>query len=243
MDTAVVDTVARIFRGGDAVVRDPYPLFARVCEEAPLLRAPALGPVPAVHVTRYADVYAAMRDLRLSSERPLGGVPRRDEGDLSPEDRMALAASERVNTMSMLTKDPPDHTRLRKLVARAFTPRIIGQQRSMIQAIVDDLLIQASQRDGVDFMRTVAASLPAQVIAALLGVSQEDWAKFKQWSDGVISFDRDAILRSARSTVRVDAYFRGMISARREEPREDLISALVCACDEQDALTEDEMVV
>ena len=108
---------------------------------------------------------------------------------------------------------------------------------------MDDLLARASRQDGVDFMRAVAAPLPAQVIAALLGVPPEDWAKCKQWSDGVISFDRDAILQSVRSTVRVDAYFRGMISARREEPREDLISALVCACDEQDALTEDEMVV
>ena len=145
--------------------------------------------------------------------------------------------------MSMLTKDPPDHTRLRKLVAKAFTPRVVEQQRPMVQAIVDDLLAQASRQDGVDFIRAVAAPLPAQVIAALLGVPQENWAMFKQWSDGVISFDRDAILRSARSTARLDAYLRDMIAARREEPREDMLSALVRARDEQGDLTEDEMVV
>jgi pimeloyl-[acyl-carrier protein] synthase len=243
IDTAIVETVVQIFRGGSAIVQNPYPFFAQVREKAPLFRAPVFGPVPAVHVTRYADVYAALRDSRLSSKRPLGGIPPQIEGDLSAEDEAALAASERVNTMSMLTKDPPDHTRLRKLVAKAFTPRVVEQQRPMIQAIVDDLLAQASPQDGVDFIRAVAAPLPAQVIAALLGVPQQDWAKFKQWSDGVISFDRDAILRSARSTVQLDAYFRGMIAARREEPREDMLSALVYARDEQGALTEDEMVV
>ena len=243
MDTAIADTVAQIFRGGSAVVQNPYPLFAQVREKAPLFRAPVFGPIPDVHVTRYADAYAALRDPHLSSERRLGGISPQIEGDLSADDEAALAASERVNTMSMLTKDPPDHTRLRKLVAKAFTPRVVEQQRPMIQAIVDDLLAQASPQDGVDFIRAVAAPLPAQVIAALLGVPQQDWAKFKQWSDGVISFDRDAILRSARSTAQLDAYFRGMIAARREEPREDMLSALVYARDEQGALTEDEMVV
>jgi pimeloyl-[acyl-carrier protein] synthase len=244
MDTAIVETVAQIFRGGSAIVQDPYPIFAQVREKAPLFRAPVFGPVPDVHVTRYADVYAALRDPRLSSERPHGGIPLQIEGgDLSAEDKAALAAFERVNTMSMLTKDPPDHTRLRKLVARAFSPRVVEQQRPMVQAIVNDLLAQASRQEGVDLIRAVAAPLPAQVIAALLGVPQEDWSKFKQWSDGVISFDRDAILRSARNTARLDAYFRDMIAARREEPREDMLSALVRARDEQGALTEDEMVV
>lgn len=243
MDTAIVETVAQIFRGGSAIVQDPYPFFAQVREKAPLFRAPVFDSVTDVHVTRYADVYGALRDPRLSSERPLGGIPPQIEVDLSGEDEAALAASERVNTMSMLTKDPPDHTRLRKLVAKAFTPRVVEQQRPMVQAIVDDLLAQASRQDGVDFIRAVAAPLPAQVIAALLGVPQGDWAMFKQWSDGVISFDRDAILRSARSTARLDAYLRDMIAARREEPREDMLSALVRARDEQGALTEDEMVV
>jgi cytochrome P450 len=244
VDTAIVETVAQIFRGGSAIVQDPYPFFAQVREKAPLFRASVFGPVPDVHVTRYADVYAALRDPRLSSERPHGGIrPQVEGGDLSAEDEAALAASERVNTMSMLTKDPPDHTRLRKLVAKAFSPRVVEQQRPMVQAIVDDLLARASRQDGVDFIRAVAAPLPAQVIAALLGVPQEDWAKFKQWSDGVISFDPDVILPSARSTARLDAYFRAMIAARREEPRDDLLSALVRARDERGSLTEDEMVV
>ena len=170
MDTAIVDTVAQIFRGGSTIVQNPYPFFAQVREKAPLFRAPVFGPVPDVHVTRYADVYGALRDPRLSSERPLGGIPPQIEGDLSGEDEAALAASERLNTMSMLTKDPPYHTRLLKLVAKAFTPRVVEQQRPMVQAIVDDLLAQASRQDGVDFIRAVAAPLPAQVIAALLGV-------------------------------------------------------------------------
>ena len=150
MDTAIADTVAQIFRGGSAVVQNPYPLFAQVREKAPLFRAPVFGPIPDVHVTRYADAYAALRDPHLSSERRLGGIPPQIEGDLSADDEAALAASERVNTMSMLTKDPLDHTRLRKLVAKAFTPRVVEQQRPMIQAIVDDLLAQASPQDGVD---------------------------------------------------------------------------------------------
>ena len=114
-------------------------------EKAPLFRAPAFGPVPVVHVTRYADVYAALRDPRLSSEQPHGGIPPQIEGDLSAEDEAALAATERVNTMSMLTKDPPDHTRIRKLVAKALTPRVVEQQRPMIQATVDYLLARASR--------------------------------------------------------------------------------------------------
>ncbi len=246
METAIADTVAEVFRGGPDVVRDPYPLFARVREHLPLLRAPAVGPFPAVHLARYKDVHAALRDGRLSSERPHGGAVPDLEDDATPEDREALAVNMRVGTLSMLTKDPPEHTRLRKLVTKAFTPRIVGQQGPMVQAIVDDLIAgakrKAERQDGVDFMRAVAAPLPALVIAALLGVPQEDWEKFKAWSDNAMTFDPEAIRRGLHNPLRLDRYLRDLISQRRAEPRDDLITALVHARDEDDALTEDEVI-
>jgi cytochrome P450 len=243
---AIADTVAEVFRGEPDVARDPYPLFARVREHAPLLRAPAIGPFPAVHLARYEDVHSALRDGRLSSERPHGGAVPDLEDDATPEDREAQAVNLRVGTLSMLTKDPPDHTRLRKPVTKAFTPRIVGQQEPMVQALVDDLLAgakrEAEREGGVDFMRAVAVPLPALVIAVLLGVPQEDWEKFKAWSDNAITFDPEAGRRGLHNSLRLDRYLRDLISQRRAEPRDDLITALVRARDEDDALTEDELI-
>jgi cytochrome P450 len=246
METAIADTVAEVFRGGPDVVRDPYPLFAQVREHAPLLRAPAVGPFPAVHISRYEEVHAALRDGRLSSELPHGSAVPDLADDATSEEREALAVNMRVGTLSMLTKDPPEHTRLRKLVTKAFTPRIVDQQGPMVQAIVDDLLAaatrQAKRQDHVDFMRTVAAPLPSLVIAALLGMPQEDWEKFKAWSDNAITFDQEAVRRGLRNSLHLDRYLRDLIAQRRAEPRDDLITALVRARDEDDVLSEDEMV-
>lgn len=241
--TTVSETIAHVFRGGRDVVQNPYPLFAAVREAGALHRAPALGPFPAAHVTRYDDLYQALRDQRFSSERALGevAIPGGAEPP-TPEDGAALAASMRTLTLSMLTKDPPDHTRLRKLVAKAFTPRIVGRQAGMIQSIIDDLLSEAERHDTVDFMQALATPLPALVIAALMGVPQEDWPKFKSWSDGGITFDPSAFWERTRKSAQLDAYFRDLIQRRSKEPGEDLISALIRARDEADALTEDEMV-
>jgi cytochrome P450 len=246
MGTAIADTVAEVFRGAPDVVRDPYPFFARVREHAPLLRAPAVGSFPAVHLARHEHVHAALRDGHLSSERLHGGAVPELEDDATPEDREAQAVNLRVGTLSMLTRDPPDHTRLRKLVTKAFTPRIVGQQEPMVQALVDDLLAgakrEAERQDGVDFMRAVAAPLPALVIAALLGVPQPDWEKFKAWSDNAITFNPEAGRRVLHNQLRLDRYLRDLISQRRAAPRDDLITALVRARDEDDALTEDELL-
>jgi cytochrome P450 len=122
----------------------------------------------------------------------------------------------------MLTMDAPDHTRLRRLALKAFTPRVVEHMRGEVRAIVDQLLDDAGS--SFDVMQAVAAPLPAMVIARLLGIPEADWAQFKTWSDGLIGFNitREKVSNFAR----LGDYLREQIAQRRVEPRDDLISDL-----------------
>jgi cytochrome P450 len=150
-------------------------------------------------------------------------------------------------THSLLMVDPPDHTRLRNLVTRAFTPRRIERLRGRIQTMTDDLLDAAEARGDFDFIRDLAYPLPVMVIAELLGAPTGDRERFKRWSDD-IAVILDPITTDVPMT-QVDAsygeaaaYLRRLFAARREEPRDDLISALVAAEADGDRLSEIELV-
>jgi cytochrome P450 len=149
----------------------------------------------------------------------------------------------------MLVSDPPDHTRLRALVQKAFTPRMIEQLRPRIIAIVDELLNRIAQRGGqFDLIEDLAYPLPVVVIAELLGVPAEDRATFHDWSaDLAASLDplvsSELAERAMRSRDALHAYFRTIIAERRRAPRADLISALVAVEERGDNLSEPELVV
>jgi cytochrome P450 len=150
--------------------------------------------------------------------------------------------------LTMLTADPPDHTRLRRLVMRAFTPRRVRELEPRIRTITSQLLDNIERNSSFDAVSALADPLPVTVIAELLGVPAVDHRKFKKWSDEIVAADETArgphipipeSGRQAKAALR--AYFEEQISRRRQNPGEDLISALV-AEQEADSLTADELM-
>jgi cytochrome P450 len=144
--------------------------------------------------------------------------------------------------LSMISNDPPDHTRLRKLVVKAFTPRHIASYEPCIQAILDDLLDGIMAKGSFELVTDLAIPLPVTVIAHILGVDPEHRHKFKRWSDDVVNFTAGNAPASAREQLRQSwdafrTYFSDMMAARLREPQDDVVTMLARAQDEGDTLT------
>ncbi len=207
---------------------DPYPLYRQLHDTAPVQWNDVLQ---AWTLVRYADVVFSLTDPRFSADRTI-----------QPADSSWVAKS-------MLVSDPPDHTRLRALVQKAFTPRMIDQLRPRIIAVIGELLERVAERDGqFDLIADLAYPLPVVVIAELLGVPPEDRSVFHEWSsllaaslDPLVSADLMSRVYPAREALHT--YLRGIIAERRREPRSDLISALVRVEEAGDVLSEPELVV
>ena len=229
-----------------AFLANPYPVYALLRATTPVFRPPIPGyegPGAAI-LTRYADVEAVLRDPRFSVDRTRAHLFQAF-ADRFP--RQLLQGPDGFRTMLMM--DPPDHTRLRHLVNRAFTPRRVEERLApRVEALVDELLGAMSERGEVDVMRDFAEPLPAIVIAELLGVPAADHRQFKQWSSELLAegparaFEPGAQERTAALFGRLREYMRGIVAERREAPGEDLISALVEAQEERDALSEGELI-
>jgi pimeloyl-[acyl-carrier protein] synthase len=222
-----------------AMLADPYPVLHRLREEEPVHRSDVIG---GWVLTRYDDVLAALRDPRLSADRITPYMNR-----LSDEARARQSAIGSL-ALWMVFSDPPDHTRLRALVTRAFTPRVVEGLRGSIQEVVDDLLDAVRPRGAMDVIADFAYPLPATVIAKMIGVPPEDRDRFREWSDGLAAFVGGALgaadrrEHAQRCLTDLTAYFRGVVAQRRSQPRDDLITALIAARDTGDALSEDELV-
>lgn len=226
--------------GDPAVRRDPFPLFARLQEEEPVQWSPA---VKAWIVTRYDDVRAVTLDGAYSAERMLPFYER------LPDERQArIRELLRYLSLWMVFRDPPEHTRLRRLMNRAFTPGAVEALRPRVEAIVESLLDGLEGRGEVDFIADFAMPLPALVVMSMLGVPPEQLAAMKGWSDDMAVFvgsargSRDKYERAERGAREMAASFRALIEARRAAPAEDLTSALIAARDEREALSDDELV-
>jgi cytochrome P450 len=212
---------------------DPYPRYARLREIAPLLRADD----GALVATRYADCVTATRDPRLGhmSADMLAFIGLPDWAD-HPALRMLFT--------SMLTINPPDHTRLRRLVSSTFTARRVQALRPAIADMVDGLL---DRMDGtVDFVPAFAFPLPVNVIGELLGVPEPDRAQFqtlvRDWTQ-VLEVTTVNVLKTADpAAATIREYLAGLAAERRRAPGDDLISALVAAEEQGDKLTEDELL-
>jgi cytochrome P450 len=218
---------------------NPYPTYARMRAEAPVLWMPLiLGWL----LTRYDDVLAVLRDhARFSSDRrrsnhPLIQQTLAMEGGSSPVFRAP----------TMLGADPPAHTRMRNLVNKAFTPRAVEAMRPRIQALADELLDAAGP--SFDLIGDFAAPLPIIVIAEMLGVSPNDRGQFRAWSNAVAgTLDRPVqtqadVDRARDASNAIADYFTPIIRARRADPKDDLLSALVAAEEGGDLLSEDELL-
>jgi hypothetical protein len=218
---------------------DPYPLYRRLRERDPVHRTRLIN---GWVLTRYADVAAVLKDDRfLADDRKHAFQVKNRQRFV----RDGLLEPEEMLSPSMLRTDPPDHTRLRGLVSKAFTPRTIEALRPRIEAIVQELLDQAATNGRMDVISALAYPLPVVVIAEMLGVPTQDREQFKHWSDeAVASFGLTSMagfVRSRDAFRELQAYFARIAEERRREPREDLLSALLAAEQEGDKLTTDEV--
>jgi cytochrome P450 len=220
--------------GDPAVVADPYPVLARLREASPFAELDGA----LVVVGRYQDCSAILRDPRASSER----------------NRSLLSTPElqQQRNPSFLSLDPPDHTRLRRLVSKAFAPRVIARLEPRIRELTDALLSAASDGDGgrqLEIVSQLAYPLPVRIISELLGVPAEDYARFAGWSASLAHSlqpqfgEPDPASAAAAQQARLEFadYFRDLIAARRARRGADLLSELIRAEDDGQHLSEDEL--
>jgi pimeloyl-[acyl-carrier protein] synthase len=219
---------------------DPYPFYSRLRDDPVHWGLPpALGPDGAWYVSRADDIQAGLRDS--SFVRELRNVA--PERMISfPDEIMPFIALMR---RMMLFRDPPDHTRLRRLVNRAFTPRTVAALEPSIQKIADELC--ADLTETTDLIAGYAFPLPVTVIAELLGVPDADRDKVRTWSAALVTAidvrpNLDDLPAAVAAGMEMAGYLGDVVAARRAEPRDDLLSALVAAEEDGLQLTADEVI-
>jgi cytochrome P450 len=220
-------TVAGFYPLSPDFKQDPYPSYVWLRREQPVYHDEQTGWWA---LSRYADVSAALRNhMDFSSAQGIG--------------------TDRDSTRMLISTDPPDHTLLRSLVNRAFTPRMMVDLEPRIQAITDELLGNVIDGGAIDLTTDLAIPLPVTVIAELLGVEPERRADFKRWSDVFIGTGFDDIdpeanaARNDRAFAEFGEYFGAMVETRRHQRRNDLISALVAAQEDRDALSTEDILM
>ena len=226
-------------------LEDPYPVFDRIREEAPVFRSPGgRGGRPAWFLTRYADVRQALRDRRLG--RIHQQAVDREEWGLPPL-RPGLEPFYDVEYWSVVWLEPPDHTRIRGLVVRAFTPgRVAGLKPRLIHR-ADRLLDAVIERGRMDVVADYAAPLSVRAVAELLGAPASDWRRMLDWSHRITRmYELNTTEAQTRSAVEACREFReyclDLMRRRRADPQDDLITALCFARAGDDALTDPQIV-
>jgi len=216
---------------------NPFPFLADLRTSQPVYRTALPDKTPVWLITRYEDVAALLKDERFL------------------KNRRAALTSEQLRKMpwvppmfrplerNMLDLDVPDHTRLRALVHKAFTPSLIGQMRDRIQTLADELLGRVKWKGEIDLINDYALPLPMTIIMEILGVPTGDHHKFHRWSKAVVSLSSpNATLRVVPSVWMFIRYLRRFFDRRRRDPQNDLASALIQAEEAGDKLTEDELL-
>lgn len=210
-----------------AARRDPYPIWRRMRETAPLVRMRLLG---AWVATRHADVERILREPAFSTDR--GALPM-----MALLDRATRGAPDFRNLLdhNLLMIDGDRHARLRGLVSRAFTPRRVERLRPRIEAIAEELLDRMRVAGGtVDLVGAFAQPLPVRVIGELLGVPPQDHDALRRGSDDLVQLldplsGHDGLEPPRRAVRALSAYFRSLLAERRRAPRDDLVSAMIAA--------------
>ena len=232
------DALNRIATGAELTALDPafrtnpYPAFARLREREPVHYDDV---IKRWILTRQDDIESLLRDRTMSVD-PLKANP-----------GTYMRIFERFHDFSMLFQDPPNHTRLRLLVSKAFTPRAVERLAPRILDMINELLGAVAAVDRFDVIETLAVPLPVIVIAEMLGIDPTDRRDFKRWSDWQ-AMSLNPLLTAAEQTqcaeadAELEAYLRRVIAQRRVHPREDLISALIAAKEGDDQLTDTEIV-
>jgi cytochrome P450 len=214
-------------------IHDPYTLYQRLRTEAPVTRITLPRGLGAWLVTRYEDARVALAEPTLSKD-PVGArelFPRRDEA--------AAPYMEQLDG-HMLNSDPPDHTRMRKLVNKAFTAGTVDRLRPRIAEIAAGLLDEMAGKDEVDLLDAYAFPLPITVICELLGVPQGDRDDFRQWSNVMLSaVEWPKVAAASQSMAR---YLAELIESKRAAPGQDLMTDLIGATEDGDRLSHPELV-
>jgi cytochrome P450 len=222
-----------------SALADPYALYRRLRERDPVHRSHLVG---GWVVFGYREVAAALRDPRLSSDDRLNARHAAIRARLLRRGALDGQLSERP---SMLRLDPPDHTRLRSLVQRAFTPRAVARLQERIAAHVEALLDAVGERPRLELVADLAHPLPVIVIAELLGVSPADRPLFKRWSAELAASVGQArvapMRRATRARLELRAYLERVAAEREREPQDDLLSALLHAQEAGARLSRDEV--
>ena len=217
---------------------NPYPFYARLRAEAPVFRVRLPDKQPAWLVTRYDDVAGVLKDERFVKNRDSALTPGQSRKQPWVPDLFKPLAR------NMLDLDAPDHTRLRALVHKAFTPRLIEEIRNRIQSLTEDLIDAAERRGRMDLIRDYALPIPTTIISEMLGVPVSDRHRFHRWSQVIVASAPSGwrMLRAIPSAMAFLRYIRRLVKARRSSPRDDLVTALVHAEEVGARLDEDELV-
>ncbi|MYV55946.1 cytochrome P450 [Streptomyces sp. SID3212] len=214
---------------------DPYPAYAWLREHAPVHRTELPSGVEAWLVTRYADAKRALADPRLSKN------PVHHAGSAHAKGRTGIPGERNAELMThLLNIDPPDHTRLRRLVSKAFTPRRVAQFAPRVQELTDRLIDGFAAKGEADLIHDFAFPLPIYAICDLLGVPREDQDDFRDWAGMMIRHGGGPRGGVARSVKKMRNYLAELIHRKRENPGDDLISDLIRSSDHGEHLTENE---
>ncbi|MEV5568219.1 cytochrome P450, partial [Streptomyces sp. NPDC052196] len=212
--------------------RGPSPRYAGLRRGRPVVKVPTSGGVDAWLVTRYEDVRELSADPRLSRARACGeGAPR-------------VGGTMHTTPEMIISLDAPEHSRLRKLVAGAFTMRRIERMRANVQKVCDDLLDALRAGEGrADLVQELAVPLPLTVIGELLGVPPEDLRAFERWARAFATVDdRAGGEESLNGLAKLSEYIVKLIAQKRADPADDMLSELIAARDNDDRLSEQELV-
>ncbi|MEZ4666424.1 MAG: cytochrome P450 [Anaerolineae bacterium] len=221
--------------------RNPYPYYDDLRRETPFLFYEAWK---MWFVSRYDDVNTLLRDRRLG--RTMDHIISREERGLPPLPP-ALAPFNKLSQNSMFDKEPPEHTRLRSLVHKVFTPRRVESLRDRIESIANALLDEVAAQGEMDVLADFAVPLPVTVIAELLGVPEQDRHRLRPWSHDIVAmYELDHTPEQERQAIQAaeefSDYLQHLAEARRTEPTDDLITALALVEESGDRLTMDELI-
>ncbi|HSW69404.1 MAG TPA: cytochrome P450 [Gammaproteobacteria bacterium] len=207
--------------------QNPYPTFKKMRAEAPICK---IAPHHHWAIAKYADVQTILKNPQLFSSKIIANPPAEGPGAL-------------LFSCGLVTMDKPDHTRLRRLLSQAITPKIIRSLKPKIQGLCETLVQNLSNKTEVDFVSTFSMPLPIIVIAELLGIDSEKKTDFKRWANLLLTWrNQKSIAEIFHDVERMYYYFDDIIKARKRAPQTDLISHLVLASANETIITSEEIL-
>ena len=228
---------------GTEFMSDPFPFYRDLQEHDPVQWSKNWN---CWIVTRYDEARACLQDFKRFSN--VGRVTGLFHRHFSPAQLAALAPLVHHYSHGLINVDPPDHTRIRKLLHEVFKPSIIGRLAEQVRSFVDELLAARISTGRIKVVRDLAHPLPVQVIAEVFGVPKTDVPLFTAWSAGIVEFMKspqpvfETCLRSQTALLEMRAYIRAGIAERRSQPRDDVLSLMANAAVDGDSLSEDEIL-